>query len=167
MATLLTDELKSWIGRQAPYTAPEEIGRASIRYFALALGDFNPLYRDEEFARKTRHGGIIAPPTFICETNQYMDAPINADGYIGHLWELPESPGTRIRRGGSEYEFFQPVRPTDRITAIWRITDIYEEQTPSGPVLHAVSEVRFTNQHGQILATNREDNRYVLDKPQR
>ena len=83
MGKLLTDELKSWIGRKVSYTAPEELGRASIRYFALALGDDNPLYRDEEFARKTRHGGIIAPPTFICETNQYMDAAPNEDGYIG------------------------------------------------------------------------------------
>ena len=37
--SLLTEELKSWIGREAHYPAHEELGRASIRYFALAMGD--------------------------------------------------------------------------------------------------------------------------------
>ena len=44
------EELKSWIGREVTYTAPEELGAASIRYFALALGDENPLFRDEAYA---------------------------------------------------------------------------------------------------------------------
>jgi hypothetical protein len=30
---MLTDELRACIGRQARYSAPEELGRASIRYF--------------------------------------------------------------------------------------------------------------------------------------
>jgi hypothetical protein len=48
---LLTEELRGWIGREVSYAAPEEIGRASIRYFALAIGDDNPLYVDEDYAR--------------------------------------------------------------------------------------------------------------------
>jgi len=37
MSTYITDELKSWIGREAIYTAPEELGQASIRYFAMVV----------------------------------------------------------------------------------------------------------------------------------
>ena len=70
MKTRLTDDLKAWIGREATYTAPEELGRASLRYFALALADDNPIYSDPEFAKGTVHGDVIAPPTFVCETNQ-------------------------------------------------------------------------------------------------
>ena len=44
MSTHITDELKSWIGREVTYTAPEELGQASIRYFAMALGDDNPVF---------------------------------------------------------------------------------------------------------------------------
>ena len=51
IGALLTDELRGWIGREVSYTAREEIGRASIRYFALAIGDENPLYIDEAYAR--------------------------------------------------------------------------------------------------------------------
>ena len=36
---LLNEELKAWIGRETHYPPREELGRASIRYFALAIGD--------------------------------------------------------------------------------------------------------------------------------
>lgn len=155
---LMTDELKAWIGREASYTSPEELGRASIRYFALALNDPNPLYKDEAFARGTRHGGIIAHPTFVCETLQYMDRQPDELGYIGHAWPLPVPPGTRLIRGGNDYEFHQAVRPDDLITATWRIADIYERTTRTGEMLFIISEVRYTNQRGELLATNRETN---------
>jgi len=34
-----------------------------IRHFADAMGDRNPLWRREDYAKNTRWGGIIAPPT--------------------------------------------------------------------------------------------------------
>ena len=54
---LLTDELKTWIGREVHYPAREELSRASIRYFALAVGDDNPLYFDNDYARQAGHDG--------------------------------------------------------------------------------------------------------------
>ena len=87
MSSRITDELKAWIGREVTYAAPEELGRAAIRYFALASGDGNPLYYDEAIARRSRHGGIIAPPTLVCETNQIYPRPPDRNGYIGHHWE--------------------------------------------------------------------------------
>ena len=35
-----------------------------IRHFADGMGSRNPLWRDQEYARQSRWGGIIAPPTF-------------------------------------------------------------------------------------------------------
>lgn len=162
---LLTDEVRQWIGREARYTAPEELGRASIRYFAAALGDDNPLYRDDAFARHTRYGGVVAPPTLVCETNQVYDLPPDDDGYAGHTWALP-LPNCRMLRGGNEYEFFRPVRPSDRISATCRIADIYERQTARGGLLlFVISEVHYHNQAGELLATNRETLIYQPREP--
>lgn len=160
MSTLLTDALRSWIGREMTYTAPEELGRAAIRYFAIAIGDENPLYTDDEYARAAGHPSVIAPPTLVCETNQYMSGRPDADGYIGHLWGLPLE-GHRVIRGGNEYEFHRAVLPGDRITARWRIADI-QERTSSrgGSMLIVVSEIRYTDQSGDLLATNRETTIY-------
>jgi acyl dehydratase len=151
----IDDDLLQWIGREISYTAPDEIGRPAIRFYALALGDDNPLYFDEAFAACTRFGGIIAPPTLVCETNQYMVAAPGPDGYTGHVWSLPIPP-SRMTRIGNAYEFFQPLRPTDRITATWRLVDIEARSTRLGDMLFVDSDVRYTNQLGELLAINRE-----------
>ncbi|MEV4898921.1 MaoC family dehydratase N-terminal domain-containing protein, partial [Nonomuraea sp. NPDC055795] len=69
---------------EVTYTAPEELGRAAIRYFAEAVGDANPLYTDDAYAREHGYDGVIAPPTLIFETNQFTGLPRDADGYCGH-----------------------------------------------------------------------------------
>jgi acyl dehydratase len=160
MKSRLTEDLKAWIGREATYTAPEELGRAPFRYFALALGDDNPIYSDSAYAKKSVHGDIIAPPTFVCETNQIMDQAPDENGYIGHHWPLPLT-STRFIRGGNDYEMLQPARPSDRITVKWKIQDIYERPTRKlGTLIFVVSEARYTNQKGELLAINRETNIY-------
>lgn len=160
MKSRITDELQAWIGREATYTAPEELGRASFRYFALALGDDNLIYSDTEFAKKTVHGDVIAPPTFVCETNQIMNQPLDENGYIGHHWPLPLT-SSRFIRGGNDYEMMQPVRASDRVTVTWKIQDIYERHTRKlGTLIFVVSEARYTNQKNELLAVNRETNIY-------
>lgn len=153
--SLLTDEIKSYIGREATYIAPEPLGAAAIRYFATAIRDGNPLYYDEAFAKGTRHGGIVAPPTLVCETNQYMPGPIPDDGNMGHEWDVPVENARRLR-GGNEYEFFEPVRPTDRLRVTWRILDIYEKSTARGALLFLISEARYFNQDDTMLVVDRE-----------
>lgn len=161
----ISDALKAWIGRQVIYESPEEIGLAGIRYFALATGDDNPLYHDAAYARESRHGGIIAPPTLIVETNQFVRRPPGPDGYAGHAWELPLQ-DTVFMRGGNDYELFQPVVPGDRITATWTILDIYARETRQlGTRIFVVSEARYVNQQGELLAVNRETSVYRDDAP--
>ena len=153
---LLTEELRALIGKTVSYTAPEELGRAAIRYFARAVGDDNRLYTDDEYARAAGYDGVIAPPTLICETNQYADVARDADGYAGHSWGITV-PNTRAVRGGNSYEFHQPTRPTDVITATWSVVDVTERATSAGlPMLIVTSRATYTNQHGETLATNEE-----------
>lgn len=154
--SLLTDELRARIGEKAVYTAPEELGRAAIRYFALAIGDYNPLYVDQREASRAGLRDVIAPPTLLCETNQYMIGPRSHDGYIGHSWDI-EIPGTRLVRGGNEYEFFQYVHPDDVVTAVWEIVDMTERTTSKGlDMLIVTSRATYTNQRNESLITNTE-----------
>ena len=39
--------------------------------FARAIGDYNPVYRDEDQARNSEVAGIIAPPTFVQASAHY------------------------------------------------------------------------------------------------
>lgn len=82
-----------------------EITRDFIRHFADAIGDINPIYRDAEYAKKTKYGCLIAPPTIlycIC----YGTLP----------WSMPD--GMLTLYGGDEVEFFKPLCEGDQIT--WR-----------------------------------------------
>ena len=153
---LLTDELKALIGREAHYPAREELGRASIRYFALAMGDPNPLYVDDEYARKAGYPSVIAPPTLIVETCQYAHQAPNADGYIGHEWHLPVK-NCRLVRAGNDYEFMRPVLPGDRISVTWTLEDIVERASSRGGTQLFVSSVaRYRDAGGEVVAINRE-----------
>lgn len=154
--SLLTPEIEAMIGREVSYTAPEELGRASLRYYAQAVGDDNPLYTDDEYARAHGYDGVIAPPTLICETNQYAGLARDAEGYAGHGWGL-ELPGTRQVRGGNAYTFHRPVRPSDVITATWTITDARERVNSAGhEMLFIASRASYHNQDGELLVTNEE-----------
>jgi acyl dehydratase len=155
--SLLTDELKGWIGRCVHYPAREEIGRASIRYFALAIGDENPLYLDDAYARAAGHPSLIAPPSFICETAQYAHGAPRENGYFAHEWDLPVT-GCRTIRAGNDYEFIRPIVPSDRISVSYTLEDIVEKtSSKSGRTqLFLTSVARFFAEDGSIVAINRE-----------
>ena len=156
MGRLLTEAVRAQIGREARYTAPEELGRAAIRYFAQAIGDDNPLRTDAEYARRAGYADVVASPTLVCESNQYTNRPPDLDGYVGHSWDL-DIPGTRLLRGGNSYEFFAPVYPFHRITVEWRIVDITERTASDGSaILLVISEAVYSDQDGERLARNTE-----------
>lgn len=149
------EELRALIGKSATYTAPEEVGRASVRYYASVTADNNPLYRDTAAARELGLPSTIVPPTWLFDTNQYADLPRNADGYAGH-WPI-ELPGTRSVRGGNEYRWFRDLYPDDIITAHWQITDVTERTTRSGTSMIVItSSCRYTDQRGAAIAEQTE-----------
>ncbi|MEK7848715.1 MAG: MaoC family dehydratase N-terminal domain-containing protein [Chloroflexota bacterium] len=150
----LPPQVTALLGKEFTFTAPEEVGRASIRKFAMAIGDMNPLYLDEDFAATTRHGGIVAPPTFVCETWQYFTGDIGEDG--GFARPVLVDPGGRRHRGGNEYRFYQPLRPSDILTATWKVLEAYWREGRSGRLLFVIAEIAYTNQRQELLATNRE-----------
>jgi len=138
----VTDEVRKQIGNKAePRTY--EVERGAIRRFAEAIGDPNPLFNREEEARNSRFGGMIAPPTFL---RSMMAA-------------FPEVkidlPGNRGLDGGSDWEYFVPIRVGDRITVQTKIADIRESEGRLGPMVFTTIETSYTNQFGQLCALQR------------
>jgi acyl dehydratase len=159
----LTPEIMALLGQEWVYHAPEEIGAASIRKFALSIGDPNPIYADKGYASGTGYGGIIAPPTFVCETMQYMVGELDETG--GPAARVQLSLGSEIR-GSNDYHFHQALRPDDLLTVRWRVADIRERDGRTGKLVIVTSEVSYWNQHGALLATNAETNLFrVSDTP--
>ncbi|MFT7600133.1 MAG: acyl dehydratase [Acidimicrobiales bacterium] len=153
---LLTPEIEAMVGRAVVYTAPEPFGAAEFRYFALAIGDTNPIYTDDTAARAAGYDGVTAPVTFVTETNQYMSGETDEHGYGGHSWGI-EIPGTRMIRGGHDYEFGAPVKVGDVMTVEWTVVGVEERTSRDGlQMVEIVSEARYSNQNNELLAVNRE-----------
>ncbi|MCL4369600.1 MAG: MaoC family dehydratase N-terminal domain-containing protein [Chloroflexi bacterium] len=143
---VITDEMRSIIGVESEPIS-EVVERGAIRRFAEAIEDTNPLYVDEVYARKTRYGGIIAPPTFLCSIGHLRKSGRSG----GDLFDF-KRPYPNGRNAGTEWEFFEPVRLGDTITMTASIVDFYEKQGREKPLLFTVSELTFRNQLGQMVA---------------
>ena len=145
MTLLLTPEVRAALGSTVTYVAPEPLGRASIRYFALAIGADPQRWRNE------------ASPTLICETAQLTGRTVpDGNGYLGHAWELPLPVRCAMFRGGNDYRFERLARFDDVIETTWTLTDATERADREGNSLLLVSaEARYTAGE-DLLATNTE-----------
>lgn len=138
----VTEEVRKQIGKKAePRTY--DVERGAIRRFAEAIGDPNPLFNREEEARNSRFGGMIAPPTFL-RSMMAAFPEIKID-----------MQGNRGLDGGSDWEYFVPIRVGDRITVQTKIADIRESEGRLGPMVFTTIETSYTNQFGQLCALQR------------
>ncbi len=145
MTQLLTPDVRAALGSTHTYVAPEPLSRASIRYFALAIGADPGRWADE------------APPTLICETAQLTGRAVpDRNSYLGHTWELPLPVPCTMFRGGNDYGFERPARFDDVITTAWTLTDATGRRDRAGGALLLVTaEARYTA-GDELLATNIE-----------
>ena len=140
--SVITPEMREAVGVESE-PATHEIEKGAIVRFARAIGDDNPLFTDEEAARGTRYGGLIAPPTFL---RSLESSPPT----------LPfPSPYPDVLDGGSEWEYFEPVRPGDRITVTARVVDLAEKTGSLGNMLFVRVESRYANQAARPVALQR------------
>lgn len=107
---------KTWddiVPGEARVTVPYVLTKEAIQTYCRAVGETNPLYFDEAYAKASKHGGLIAPPSihillmFACTpTEDWMRTPgtINA----GQQWyyHKPARPGDTIRMAGRALDKF-------------------------------------------------------------
>jgi hypothetical protein len=124
----VVERLRARIGEVAPPTeATVEAGH--LKRFAEAIGDPNPRWNTE------------APPTFLVAL---------APGSL-HLAEAEEY-GKGWLNGGNRFEYLEPVRAGDRITATGHVADVYEKTGSSGSLLFIIFETEYVNQDGRTVA---------------
>jgi len=120
-------------------TRPVALTLQIIQDYARAIGDLNPLYFDEDHARRSRFGGLIAPPTIhvpllflATETTDWMRTPgtINA---------------------GQNWYYRRPARPGDVVTLRARALDkVYRNER-----LFVVHDNVFYDAAGRVLCAGR------------
>lgn len=132
-----------FIGKEYPPFV-YEVGREKIKEFAKAIGETNPLYLDEEAAKKGPHGDIVAPPTF---------ASLYAGGPVGEMLYDKELALNLMMlvHGEQDFEFFEVARAGDTMTTKCRISEISEKSGKS----FVTAETMTTNQNGRPVVKAR------------
>ncbi len=143
---------------------PIEAGH--IMMFARAVGDANPIYHDEDAARKTEPGGIIAPPTFVQASAQFDDSyPLRPR--IGEPWSGSGRNPTGVERsaggggGGGlhaeqHYEYHRVLRPGDVLSAETLPGKSWEKQgRRGGKLLFSEMVTEYRDQDGELVVTAR------------
>ena len=139
--SFLTEEMRQRAIGLEGQPATTDVEKGAIIKFAEAIGDENPVFNDEAAARESRYGGLIAPPTFLRSvTSSRVVLPF-------------DFPFERRLDGGSEWEYFVPIRPGDRITAVARIEDINEREGRLGVMIITSTKTTYRNQFDQVVAT--------------
>jgi acyl dehydratase len=141
--------LRRCIGQESAPTS-YVVDPGSVKYFADSIMDPDPIYRDEEYARGTKHGGIVAPPTFfggaIGLRGIAAGDPRTMFGLV-----LPLPAGWLSVATGDEFDFLAPVRPGMTLECRERFVDAYEKQGRSGRLLFYTFEKSFSNTDGDLL----------------
>jgi acyl dehydratase len=108
----------------------------------------NPLHWDEEFARDSVFGGLIAPQSIAVGLDYGHGA---APACVGHI------PGSHLIFGGEEWWFYGcPVRPGDKLFQERRFHDYKVTETKfAGPTMFSRGDTTHTNQHGVLVARER------------
>jgi acyl dehydratase len=95
----------------------------TVRHYAASLGDRNPLWWREDYAKKTRWGGIIAPPTFTDSIAMlYTQYPFLREP-LGGEYRYDVVPG------GHRRELFQVIRPGDRLKVVSKWLGLEEKKS--------------------------------------
>ena len=116
----------------------------TIMHFVDGVGDLNPIYRDEAYAKTTRYGRLIAPPCFLYSVwwaGTGLEMPTEMHGWFA----------------GSEWEWFRPICEGDRID--WKTIQPSDVQLKHGKMagdqLVVYNDDYFTKRGGDVLAKHR------------
>ena len=142
-----TSDVEKYIGQdlEQPEYYNYDVSKDSIRHFAYGINDYNALYLDEGFAKRTRFEGIVAPPGYLYSHGHSIWARI-----------LGDIPGiTQNDNAGEQWEFLLPVRPGDRVTANVKVSNVDKRQgRRAGPLVLVFSDMTFHNQNDELVARN-------------
>lgn len=144
---MVPESLKQYIGKVDPPTI-KEVEKGAIRRYAEAVGDPNPLYCDDEYAKKSRYGSIIAPPGFFGWATRPMSA---SEGLIGLMEALIVGGFAGILDGGMAYDFYLPVRAGDTLVASPKVKDVTEKEGKTRMMIVRF-ETTYFNQNGDLVA---------------
>ena len=129
------------INRTFETTDPVPVTREKIAKFCTSIGETNPLFTDDEAAKKGPYGGVIAPPSY---------ATVFRNGR--HFFQHVPRFGRAGFDAGKDVEFVAPIRPGDTISLSSAVKEIYDKTGRSGTMVFVVVRSTLRNQNNEVVA---------------
>ncbi len=121
------------------------VTREMILEFSRSTGETHPLYSDEAVAKSSKHGDLIAPPTFC---NIFIAGFKRPDIKLVF--------GDLSLFASQAIENLAPIKPGDTLEVNTRLKEVYAKTGRSGNMVFAVWETDFTNQTGETAVLVRD-----------
>jgi acyl dehydratase len=120
----------------------EEATRLAIKKFADGIGDPNPLWSDAEYARNTRYGSIVAPPSWIWSV--FAGIQFGWRGLGGF-------------HSSTDAKFYKPILLNDKITPEARFLGFDGPKASDFAERMVINnkEASYTNQRNELVATSK------------
>jgi len=141
-------ELKKMVGKEISRPRQDweiedsKLNVAGIKMVCRAIGDFNPLFAELEYAQKTRFGRPVMPPSIVLE-NEQLDP------------EMEPLVGCRAVLEAASVEWYIHILEGDALLAKTYIRDVHEATASpdAGRVVTENLETLVTNSRGEKVAT--------------
>lgn len=115
------------------------VSQDSIRHYVDGIGDVNPLYRDEDYARRSPYGKLVAPFSW-----PYSVFP---------TWVPQGLKGVHAFHSGNDWTFYEPLYEGDTITPELTFTHLEEKVSKfAGRIIIVHYDDNFYNQFGECVA---------------
>lgn len=107
--------------------------------FARGIGSRNPFYTSSLYASNSFAGGLIAHPTFLYCVNETNIAP--------------KFPGIHAIYGGTDWEFYLPIRLGDVLKASARLVEVKKKRGEfCGEMVLQKGQIEYRNQRDELVA---------------
>jgi hypothetical protein len=159
VTTLITPEMEQSKGKWGNERTSPPIAVSDIRKWAIAT--YWPqtppqIYWDEDYAKGTKWGGIIAPADFnpfAWPVRRMMPGAGGGRAAAAAAAAARGAGGPRLTtmNGGQVDTYGKPMRPGDVITAKSRLQNFEEREGRLGLTLYVFNETEWTNQKGEFV----------------
>jgi hypothetical protein len=155
--TLITPEMEKSKGVWGGERVSPPISASDIRKWAIATywpKEPPKVYWDEDYAKTTKHKGIIAPADFNPFAWPVRRAmPGGGGAAAARMAAAAAAGGPRLTtmNGGQVDTYGVPMRPGDIITAKSRLQNYEEREGRLGLTLYVFNENEWTNQRGEFV----------------
>lgn len=132
---MYAEKIQPFVGKPSELL-PQKLSAEDIRRFAVATRETDPVYLDEEYAKNTPYGTIIAPPTYA----KALTFPA--------IEGMPMPSRGRVH-AEQEFVFYKPMRAGDTVYCRNMVADVYEKHGRAGAMLFIKFENAVLDENGE------------------